>query len=323
MEKLIQHVKPWLMKDYGPSNGKCDELLQLLDYLTWLQKEILDEYEPNRYESFDDRVVEWLKNVGCDSHRKSLFLLLGHLFFVGKQQFDSLCRTTYSDTVINWVLDVFDLNITDPNLSACIDDRMKCIWFCPVTDSMRINAFRKLNGLSGHSYCPDWRSLKKFGDPKKISNHISKRKIKGLVLLEDFVGTGKQMQSVVEWTASEFPEIPILIAPLICCPSGLQAGRNLASKNDKITFEPTLILEQELFLLETKQNDEPEVFTQIRKLIYREKHRLGDYQNEPFGFGSTGALVTLYSNCPNNTLPIIHHQGDQWTPLFHRVNRHN
>ena len=42
------------------------------------------------------------------------------------------------------------------------------------------------------------------------------------------------------------------------------------------------------------------------------------------GFRNTGANVVLFSNCPNNTLAIMHYDGsDSWEPLFPRNSRSN
>ena len=38
----------------------------------------------------------------------------------------------------------------------------------------------------------------------------------------------------------------------------------------------------------------------------------------PLGFGNCEALVTFFSNCPNNTLPIIYKSDTNWTALFQR-----
>ncbi len=43
----------------------------------------------------------------------------------------------------------------------------------------------------------------------------------------------------------------------------------------------------------------------------------------PFGWEETGSSIATYSNTPNNTLPIVHHQppNKAWTPLFPRSAR--
>lgn len=314
MSALFKLVEPWLL------DADSDDLIKLRDHLVWLQKELFDEYEPNRYESFDDRLVEWLLNVDDGDDRKSLFRLLKHLFFVGKQQFDSLCRAAYGDQATRWVIDKCGLNISDPNLSDHIRTAMQHTWFCPITDSMRINSFLKLNGLRGHNHRPDWRSLQMFGDPARIQAYLTANSIERIVLLEDFVGTGDQMSNSVAWAAGNFPATQILVMPLVCCPRGVETGALLAAFAN-VTFSATLTLRPELFLRETHQADEPELFTRVRAIIQHVRARLNGWQAEPFGYEATGALVALYSNCPDNTLPLIHAQGDQWAPLFSRIRR--
>lgn len=313
MSELFNLVQPWLL------DSDSDDLIGLRDHLLWMQKELFDEYEPNKYESFDDRVVAWLRNLVDEDDQKSFFRLLRHLFFVGKQQFDSLCRAAYHDQATRWVIDLSGVSITDPNLGAIIDGMLIRTWFCPITDSMRINAFLKLNDLPGHDHRPDWRSLMEFGDPQRIQAYVASEGIEYLVLLEDFVGGGSQMRDAVEWAAQILPTIPILVIPLVCCPGGVTTGREITLQHPNVTFSPTLTLRPQLFLTELPNIDEPEIFARVRDIILRVQPRLGGVQ--PFGFDRTGALIALYTNCPDNTLPIVHHRGTQWAPLFSRVRR--
>jgi hypothetical protein len=315
MSALFKLVEPWL------SDSENDDLIKLNDHLVWLQKELFYEYEPNLFEAFDDRLFAWLQNVNDGDDRKSLFRLLEHLFFIGKQQFDSLCRAAYGDAVTRWVVDQADLDVADPVLSQTISNLMQNTWFCPITDSMRINGFLKLNGLRGHDYRPDWRSLQEFADKKRLEDYMTTTGIQRLILLEDFVGSGQQMKSTVAWAAAAFPALPIMVVPLVCCPTGIMTGSELEKSYQNVTFSATLTLKPELFLREQAQVNEPEIFTRVREIILRVKSRLDNWQSKPFGFEGTGALVALYSNCPDNTLPIIHHRGDHWTPLFFRIRR--
>lgn len=315
MSAISTLIAPWL------SGSDSDDLIKLRDHLLWLQKELFDEYEPNRYETFDDRLTEWLQNVDDDDDRKSLFRLLDHLFFVGKQQFDSLCRAAYSDQATRWIIDQSNLDVANPALSEAIYAQMRHTWFCPITDSMRINSFLKVNLLRGHDLRPDWLSLEAFGDQARLRAYIANQGIQRLVLLEDFVGTGNQMEASVRWAAQAFSAVPILVIPLVCCPEGIKTGTLLAAAHPNVTFSPTLRLRPELFLGATPQVDEPQVFTRVRDIIRRIRMKLGGYAHLPFGYEATGALVALYSNCPDNTLPIIHHRGADWKPLFFRISR--
>lgn len=307
-------VSPWLDAD------NTDHLLRLRDQIIWLQMELFDDYEPNYYESFDDRLEKWLNNVTSDEDKQSLFELIEHLFFVGRPQFESLCRASYNGSVTRWLIDTLSLDIKVPNVLEFIEAGTKKTWFCPITDSMRINAYLKLNGQSGHKHRPDWRTLETFGDRAKVQRFVTDEGIERLVLLEDFVGSGTQMKSSVKW-AAETLDIPILLIPLVCCPKGIETGEALSNRYSKLSFAPTLSLRTEAFLPPSARHNEPSVFTKIRDIIDRVKHRFPEWHSAPYGYLSTGALVALFSNCPDNTVALIHEKGPSWEPLFSRITR--
>ncbi len=96
-------------------------------------------------------------------------------------------------------------------------------WFCPITDSMRINSFLKVNQLIGKSHdtrlaIPPqvWRFK-----PRYLSTSTP-TKYARIVLLEDFVGSGTQMESAVKHAAAISADIRVLACPLVTCPEGLQ-----------------------------------------------------------------------------------------------------
>lgn len=302
-------------------SGDSDDLIALRDQLAWLQAELFDEYEPNRYESFDDCLAKWLLNSADEDAQIKMFRLLKHLFFVGKKQIDALQRSAYSDKTVRWLVDVLDLNIVDENLNELIDHAVQRTWFCPITDSLRINGFLKVNGLNGHDHRPDWRSLEQFGDQDRLRQYVVDEDIEQLVLIEDFVGSGTQMNGPIRWAAQTLPNVQILVVPLICCPDGVTVGQTISQECANVSFSPCLSLRPELFVSSTAKPEEPSAFSDIRPVIQSIRNRLGVFEHHPYGFEGTGALVTLYSNCPDNTLPLIHSQTDTWDPLFSRIRR--
>lgn len=314
MSKLHDIVAPWLLDD------ESDELLELRDRLVWLRRHLFGEYEPSEVLDFDDRLVRWLENVPDGPERRALFKLLGHLFFVAKPQFKALCRGAFNDVIARWLLDEEAIELAAPDLGDRLQEAARRTWFCAVTDSMNINSFLKVNNLSGHDIRSDWRSLEKLADPDRVSAHVAEQGISRIVFLEDFVGSGGQIRSTIVWARSALPTTPILLAPLICCPEGLDTGRRLSTRYN-IEFAPVLALAEPLFLMPDQQAGEPEVFGEVREIIGREKHRLGEWDEDPFGHGDTGAIFAMYSNCPDNSLPIIHEQNDDWKALFPRVSR--
>jgi hypothetical protein len=314
MTSLHAIVEPWLRGD------DTDELMRLRDQLDWLRRNLFDDYEPAPYLRFDERVAAWLENVEDEADRKAMFRLLGHLFFIGKPQFKALCRGAYSASIVRWLIEEEGLQLDDPRLAEGIAGAAARTWFCPVTDSMNISSFLKANNLAGHDLRGDWRTLQQLGDPEAIRSHIACEGIERIVLLEDFVGSGDQMREVVVWARSMLPSIPLLVVPLVCCPDGLDTGARLARRYS-LRFEPVLAVREDLFLLPEPVDGEPPVFGEIRDLIERVKGRLGDWTDEPFGHAETGAIFAMYTNCPDNTLPIIHEDSDRWKALFPRVRR--
>jgi hypothetical protein len=70
---------------------------------------------------------------------------------------------------------------------------LKKTWFCPITDSFKINEFVHINNINNSiNYRPDWQSLVELGDTTKVANLILKNNIERIVLLEDFIATGSQ-----------------------------------------------------------------------------------------------------------------------------------
>lgn len=314
MKTLHDIVDPWLM------DSDADDLIKLRDQLLWLRQHHFDVYEPDSMRDFDDRLVDWLLNVDDERDRRAMFGLLAHLFFVAKPQFLALCRSTFHDSVVRWLIDLEGIPVVAPDIGARLDAATRTTWFCPVTDSMNVNSFLKVNKIVGNDVRGDWRSYELVGDPERLREHVAEQGIKRIVLLEDFVGSGDQMSTSVIWARRTLPDIPILLAPLICCPDGVERGRRLSETRD-ITFAPTLELREELFLLPDPTPGEPAVFAEVRALTHRLADRLGDWEEEPFGHSSTGAILATFANCPDNTLAIVHEQNASWKPLFPRIRR--
>lgn len=314
MSRLHQIVDRWLLDD------DSDDLVVLRDQLIWLQRHLFIEYEPSPVLSFDDRLAQWLENVPDGADRRILFRLVGHLFFLAKQQFKALCRGAFNDVIMRWLLDEENIPLDAVDLAQRLEEAVRTTWFCPVTDSMNINSFLKTNYLEGNDVRGDWRSFESVANPEELSQHVQDAGIQRIVFLEDFVGTGDQMRSTIVWARSALPATPMMLCPLVCCPDGADTGLRL-QRRFHVHFAPVLSLRPELFLLRGPQSGEPAIFADARDLIDRVRTRLGDWNWEPFGHGSTGALFSSYSNCPDNTLPIIHESNDDWQALFPRVRR--
>jgi hypothetical protein len=321
-DRLRELLKVWALRE-----GDSEEIFLGHAEVQYLSRRVYDDYEPSQYERFEERLDRWLHNMESDEDRQTLFRLLNRLFFIGRPEFESLCRAAFHGPVLRWLVDQLEVSIADfgamGQLSAGIDQT----WFCAITDSMRINSFFKVNGLVEKSHEPDWRSLRKFGDAAKILGYIRANDIRRIVLLEDFVGSGTQMESAVQFASTISPDIEILACPLVTCPAGYAMGKALALNCANVAYEPVMEIAGAMLIKADAQPGEPQLFGLVRALIAKTRARLGppqelDTETQKYhGFKNTGAVVAMYSNCPNNSLPILWDQTEKWDALFPRIMR--
>ena len=321
-ERLSKLLQKWTLQDRG------DEREVFLDQSTieYLGRKVFDDYEPSRIHHFDDRLDRWLHNVTDEKDQQTLFLLLGRLFFIGRPEFASLYRAAYNGQVLRWLVEQLNIDIAAPTAMESLDAGVAETWFCPITDSMQINLFLKANNLPGQTHRPDWHSLGELGNPEKIQQFAAANQIRRIVLLEDFVGSGTQMQSAIEFAADISDDLKILALPLVICPDGDQVGYKLAETFANVSYEPVMVIPPEMLIKADAQPGEPPFFQTVRDLIVQVRTNLSEPEADVeswcyHGYKGTGAVVVMYSNCPDNSLPIISDETQEWRALFPRIQR--
>lgn len=310
--------------DYPSSSSALES--DSVTMVNFLCEKIFYDYEPAQFHPIKERVVNWLNNFDKEADQQNLLALLLDTFFIGRREFESLYRSAFSGSLFRWILSDMDIDIFSADMEKQVFNRINSAWICPVSGSLRINSFLKVNGLKSMDKRPDWRSMRQFGDVQKIRAYVKRRKIKDLVLLEDFVGSGTQASGAIKFAAKTLPDVRILFCPLVVCPKGDQAISELiktsSKENDfaRVTYEPALVLPKDcIHDYEAFANGQG---TELERFICAQKSRLGAKSDKQmFGFEETGAKIVMFSNCPNNTLPIFHAETSSWTPLFPRVNR--
>ena len=287
---------------------------------------LFSQYELTRVEFFDSRLFSWLNNLQDIDDQISLFKIFQEIFFIGGDEITSLFRSVHSRIVPSWLVDLYDIEFSDPNYKSIIESYIDRTWFCPITDSLRINQYLKTNGISGGSHRPDWRSLLRFGDIEKIKNFLASKKIDQVVLLEDFIGSGTQIESVINFVGKNFTETKFLICGLVVCPEGESLATKTAGPYNNLSYVSCLTVDPTFLVKPTRQNNETQIAPVTRSLLSKVSSRLPDSAKCPdsgdfFGYKDTGALIVLYSNCPNNTIPLVYGESIDWSPLFPRVDR--
>lgn len=302
---------------------QCSQLMSLYDLY---QRELYADYEPlavvsngRAHRDFFRRFGLWVNNFDADQARWDAFNSLNDLFFVGRQEMTELYRIAYETTAVSWLVEQANVSLSPQRFEDELTTARASTWVCPITDSLRINAFRHINHLVQPEYFPDWRCLEKFGDATKIRDYVQRSGIRFLVLVEDFVGAGSQITPAVEFAAREL-EIPILVIALIVASEGDDALRQVVLPHRHVSYEPIIVLPPSSTIRRLAANDETDKQVAMRNLVqdYTAKTR----DRFPYGRNPDhGYLVVTYANCPNNSIKLIHADSPNWSPLFPRSGR--
>jgi hypothetical protein len=185
---------------------------------------------------------------------------------------------------------------------------------------MRINQFYHVNHVnSSHEFRPDWRSLRKFGDPEKIRKYIKANDVKYIVLLEDFVGSATQSWKALKFASELDQNIKVLFVPLIIYEKGIKKIENEMNGFANFTLSPVLVVGKDGYIPQNSDSYETEETPAFRKIIENSEPI---YDNKKFGYEHMGCLLVMYTNTPTNSLPLIHYESkDIWIPLFNRHHR--
>lgn len=339
-ENLEELIEEWTFEGYKPvPTSSSDHSLQdktfsnILDQLKFCSDRFYSRYIPALFPphspTYTDRLWKWLNNEGLTSdQQRLLFQFALRIVYISFEDFLQLYRCAYVNHVTRWIVDELQLKLTATGFTAQLDrERKRHTWYCPVTDSMVISEFYHANGISGIDQRPAFRSLYRFANPTSINNYMQEQGLKRLVLMEDFVGTGTQTLRIIEWALASFT-CPILFAPMVMCPIGVPQFTALAhSSNNRFRFEPIITLDKTVFVA-SDVNISDTVLSGIADLARIIHSKIVMETPDPtggaLGFRHTGGIVVLFSNTPDNSLPLIHHHArapSNWQALFPRVNR--
>lgn len=326
---IEQLIKDWADDEMTAVNLRVDHL----------EKRLFKSYEPNKFikGEFWARCESWLKNVPSHSDQKALYRLLTRIFYVGPAEFEELFRNAYEGPVACWLTEKSKVDVCVPGAQEKLQKAVESTWFCPVTDSFRINSFFHINNLPANANLrPDWCSVYKLADVRKLTDYVRAEQITRLVLLEDFVGGGDQSLNAVRFAVEHSDLLDVLFVPMIICPAGAKKARELevelnTKRPGSFRFSPVLELPRSAFFTPTSSSLSLQESRELRglltstypavsggALVGKPYHMYGYPQNDP-----TGGLVVMYTNTPDNTLPIIHWRpvSGSWEPVFPRHSR--
>jgi hypothetical protein len=319
---------------------RYNDFTTIFKTIEFLEKELYRQYDPTRSPRHLDyltRLRDWLANIDDEDAQRVLFEFAPRLTFLGKEEFVALYQTSFNGPIARWILDLLDIRLDDPDLDNMLFRELhQHTWYCPVTDSMNISAFYHVNGIVGIDHRPDFRSLAEFGDKEKILAYMKDRghkknsppSLKRLVLLEDFVGTGKQCAKTLEFALGLDPSLQVLFVPIVICSVGARRIAEMVNGGEypNLRSESGLELTDDTFINDASHLDDDRVGQAIRSLATSTEAQVAGSEGWPreyskYGFRDTGATLVLHSNTPNNTLSLVHHESDTWKALFPRAAR--
>lgn len=327
-QTIAERVRNW-----SQSAADGSQFLRASQQIEFFSEQLFVNYSPTTaapHPRFLDRLRNWLDRAPVND-QPLLYRIVPHIFFVRREEFASLYRIAFLGPIFHWLIDQLNLMLDDPDLNNKLSDAIRQTWFCPITDSMPIADFCHVNNIRtvGDGYRPDWQSLNDLGDKNAIDAYITNHAIHRLVLLEDFVGSGTQMNTGVAAWSKLAGSLPLLVVPLIACPAASNRGELLANNSGGLLkYKPVLDLPSNTFVTPTATAGEDTLIPEIRALATRLAVQVQggatEHWHGPFGYPShqpTGGLIVMYSNCPDNSLPILHFASATWSPLFPRASR--
>ncbi|MCY3818896.1 MAG: hypothetical protein OXH52_05965 [Gammaproteobacteria bacterium] len=305
---------------------------ELLKEIHFLADERFWQYTPAQLRHFHVRLLDWLRNRSYSvDELRTLLELVPAIQFVDREDMASLYRAAFRGPIGRWIADDSQWPIGH-FLGAAqnqVNQGIAETWFCPVTDSMDIGQFLRVNQLAGAGARPPWKVLATFGDFGRVREFVARKGYRRLVLLEDFVGSGTQAGRAVKCALEELNGLPVIFVPLIASQRGVRKYGAMLKKHEHFSFEPVFTIPRRMHLFSEPQHDEPQLFQRLREIALQthqqvRQHQDGDNEQprHPLGFSrSYGLLFVQYMNCPNNTLPLIWRDGQAWSALFPRIAR--
>ncbi|MCG3195733.1 MAG: hypothetical protein GHCLOJNM_00200 [bacterium] len=339
---ILEMVTAW--QDELSDQEASARLSCILADLRFLERTKFNTYVPTLYSRhpsvFAERFHSWLNNPNLTSaEKRDLFEFTHCIAFFSFDDFVAMFQNAFSGPISRWCMSHAGICLTQTGWQDLLnEERFNHTWFCPITDSLLISVFHHVNGIEGKERKPAFRDLKHFGDVEKIRKYIDQQKYKRIVLLEDFVGTGMQSEATVEWAVRTL-DLPVMFCPMIIATEGADRYRSLKAKLDaarpglpdlpEFNFKPVFELSSDCFVYscDTPQDS---LFDRVRKMAEEIHTRLCKSQEEckegALGYWNDdspqkGATVIMFSNTPDNSLPLFHHGAGAWKPLFPRVAR--
>lgn len=183
------------------------------------------------------------------------------------------------------------------------------------------------SGVVYAKYFIDANSIlqKNSTEKNKILEKLNNNSFDYLVFVDDFMGTGKTIIDFIKELKRDFPDIfDKKIEIIIGVVSGFLYAKEYVEKefeklkinNIKIVICEPLNESDKCFSDESKIFTNPDDRRNARDICWEKGNYL--VSNNPLGFGDCQSIVVFPDTCPNNSLPILWAEKEDFKPLFKR-----
>lgn len=250
----------------------------------------------NRFQ-YDD-VVEWILQFDSEDQSLAIKLFLEITFF-SDEQVKKLCKVLYG-RLPKGTKDGIKKGET---IFVSLGD-------IPDSGPMLLYHYSKINSIP-EEYCYE---LLKF-----IDILDTKKGIKSVIFIDDFIGSGDQACTFLSNELMEDFDIVGIKYKEYQALVGFVTGKEAIIKKTGIKVNITHELTNKDRIFHEASTRLTDNYYELKK--YREamlKYGQKLFPSHPLGYRNSQALIVFYYNTPNNTLPVIW-ATEEWKPLFPRI----
>ena len=274
-----------------------------------------DSYQGRRIS--EEKIRAWLNQVSSNVEQRLLFKLLQNIRFFHDLEVRKKLEDAHA-----WVNSKLPILVRTSRAQ-----RRKDIFV----------SFADGHGKSGAHFASLYANVNKIASSNVVSpsdlgrvfGHDRSDNQTALVIVDDFIGTGKNLLERLSALDDVFQQarigtdVPLSIIVLAGTVRGEKRVRaHLEENMPSADLEICEMVERNCFAFGKSLGfwDTDEEKSSAKTLVMNLGVRV--QKRRPLGYQDEGMLLTFSRNCPNNSLPILHGMGKigtSWTPLFPRM----
>ncbi|EAQ96148.2 phosphoribosyltransferase-like protein [Congregibacter litoralis] len=161
--------------------------------------------------------------------------------------------------------------------------------------------------------------------PWQVEQHLRESATETIIFVDDFLGTGSQFEKFYKrWQLEKLLSsgIDLHYVPIVACSTGIEY---LKKQFANLSITPAELLDDSHRFFQSQYWDEKTRgsidATQAKNwyLDFCAKNSIGPRKGKnALGFGELELTFGFYHSTPNNSLPILWFQSDNWKPLLRR-----